>query len=41
MAKYVKEYEKARLQLLNNTDDKEGDTWELTDKIVEKPKYNN
>lgn len=40
VAKYVKEYEKARTQLLKSADGKECDTRELIDKIVEKPKYN-
>jgi transposase len=40
VAKYVKEYEKARVQLLDNTGSKEGDARELIDSIVEKPKYN-
>ena len=40
VAKYVKEYEKARVQLLDNTGSKEGDARELIDSIVENPKYN-
>lgn len=40
MAKYVKEYEKARIQLLDNAEGKENDTKEIIDKIVEKPRYN-
>lgn len=40
VAKYVKEYEEVKLQLLNNAESQEGDTQELIDKIVEKPKYN-
>lgn len=40
IAKYVKEYEDARKQLLDNTGAKEGNVRELIDSIVEKPKYN-
>lgn len=39
VSKYVREYEKARIQLLD-TEGNEGDIRELIDTIVEKPKYN-
>ena len=39
VAKYVREYEKARLSLLDSNGN-EGDIRELIDSIVEKPKYN-